>query len=192
MSLGFFSIVFSTLSFQSFDHCWFNLTLSHWYDQLLFWWRTNLVWNVLLNPGKTKFFLPIGWKPIKMRLPFLTLLCHQPVANFISLQVARRISVLFGAQPGKPPAAAQNQFFNVYQICERGTCSWCRVLGNLSLGDWHTGVWLPWDVEKRKEKKETRRKPRKMNWWLMTTFWFDALNHASIISLMFRKPKRKI
>ena len=45
-----------------------------------------------------------------MSLPFLTLLCHQPVANFISLQVARRISVLFGVQPGKPPAAAQNQF----------------------------------------------------------------------------------
>ena len=67
-----------------------------------------------------------------MSLPFLTLLCHQPVANLISLQIARRISVLFGVQPGKPPAAAQNQFFNVYQICERGTCCWWRVLGNLS------------------------------------------------------------
>ena len=188
MSLGFFSIVFFHFIFSIF---WalliqfdslslsLSLSLSHWYDhQLLFWWLTNLVWNVLLNPGKTKFFLPIGWKPIKMSLPFLTLLCHQPVANLISLRIARRISVLFGVQPGKPPAAAQNQFFNVYQICERGTCCWCRVLGNLSLGDWHTGVWLPWDVEKRKEKKETRRKPRKMNWWLMTTFWFDALNHG--------------
>ena len=191
MSLGFFSIVFFHLIF------WIFWPLLIQFDSL------SLIWSVIvlmtdqlglkrpLKPWQDKI-LASHWLEADQDEFTISHSALSSTCCKLDQPSDCAAYICFVWCPARQTTSGSEPVFNVYQICERGTCCWCRVLGNLSLGDWHTGVWLPWDVEKRKEKKETRRKPRKMNWWLMTTFWFDALNHASIISLMFRKPKRKI